>query len=399
MQKLPIAVYVIAIVGFLSALGIGVIAPILPTLGNFFGVGTTAMSLAISGLAAARLAANLVFARKLDRWSLTWVLGLGLLLQGVATVAAGLSPDFGVFIALRCVAGVGSAAFTTTATAILIALAPPNKRGSAMSLYFGAFALGTVSGPALGAGLAVVGPQAPLLWSGSAMLAGAALTLVTLRTVSRTFGVAGKEGIKSAQPEGSSLLEIIRDRPMAAALVCQFVTGWVFYGLRVAYLPAYLEGFGLAVGFIGLLLTLAAAFQLAGNTFAGAVSDRIGRIPVILTGLILALCALGMVAFPSIPILVLLSFILTGLAASFLGPPSSAMLGDREAGRTGKGAALYWIMFDLAAILGPIASGVLGERIDPGAPLIVAGLIVTAAFFIAFRARKAEFESDKPDCC
>ncbi len=82
MQKLPAPVYVIASVGFLSALGIGVIAPILPTLGHFFGVGTTAMSMAISGLAAARLAANLVFARYLDRWSLTWVLGLGLLLQG-----------------------------------------------------------------------------------------------------------------------------------------------------------------------------------------------------------------------------------------------------------------------------------------------------------------------------
>lgn len=393
MQKLPAPVFVIAIVGFLSALGIGVIAPILPTLGEFFGVGTTAMSVAISGLAAARLAANLVFARHLDRWPLTWVLGLGLLLQGAATVAAGLTPDYGAFIALRCVAGIGSAAFTTTATALLIALAPTSRRGSAMSLYFGAFALGTVSGPALGAGLALIGPQAPLLWSGSAMLAGAALTLIALRTASRAFDVTGKRVVKIPQPETASILDIVRDRPMAAALACQFVTGWVFYGLRVAYLPAYLEGFGLVVGFVGLLLTIAAAFQLAGNTFAGAVSDRIGRIPVILSGFALTLCALGMLAFPTVQLVVLLSFLTTGLAASFLGPPSSALLGDRQAGRTAKGAAMYWIMFDLAAILGPIISGVIGERIGPGAPLVLAAVIVAAASYFAVRAWRVDAES------
>lgn len=393
MQKLPAPVYVIAIVGFLSALGIGVIAPILPTLGEFFGVGTTAISMAISGLAAARLATNLVFARHLDRWPLTWVLGLGLLLQGVATVAAGLTPDFGAFIALRCFAGIGSAAFTTTATAILIALAPPSRRGSAMSLYFGAFALGTVSGPALGAGLALIGPQAPLVWSGSAMLAAAALTLITLRTSTRAFDVAGKRVVKISQPETASILDIVRDRPMAAALACQFVTGWVFYGLRVAYLPAYLEGFGLVVGFVGILLTIAAAFQLAGNTFAGAVSDRMGRVPVILSGFALAMCALGMLAFPTVQLVVLLSFMTIGLAASFLGPPSSALLGDRQAGRTAKGAALYWIMFDLAAILGPIISGVIGELIGPGAPLVLAGVIVTAASYFALRAWKVDAES------
>ena len=393
MQKLPAPVYVIAIVGFLSALGIGVIAPILPTLGDFFGVGTTAMSIAISGLAAARLAANLVFVRHLDRWALTWVLGLGLLLQGASTVAAGLTPEYGAFIALRCVAGIGSAAFTTTATALLIALAPPSRRGRAMSLYFGAFALGTVSGPALGAGLALIGPQAPLLWSGSAMLVGAALTLITLRTATEGFDLTGKGVLKGAPPEVASILDIVCDRSMAAALACQFVTGWVFYGLRVAYLPAYLEGFGFVVGFVGLLLTIAAAFQLTGNTFAGAVSDRIGRIPVIISGFVLALCALGMLAFPAVQLVVVLSFITTGLAASFLGPPSSALLADRRAGRTAKGAALYWIMFDLAAILGPIVSGVIGEGIGPGAPLVLAGVIVAASSYFALRAWKEEAES------
>jgi MFS family permease len=57
----------------------------------------------------------------------------------------------------------------------------------------------------------------------------------------------------------------------------------------------------------------------------------------------------------------MVTFVLMGLAGGALAAVPSAMLGETKYGGTGLAVALYWIVFDIAAIIGPLASGMIAD--------------------------------------
>jgi len=170
---MPVEVYIVALIGFLTVVGFGILAPSLPSLADEFNVGATAMSIAISGFAAARLVSNLVFARYLKKFRLRTVLWAGLLLQAVFSIIASLATDFTVFITLRSLSGIGSASFTIASTALILGARTAGRvRGRAMAIFAGATGFGTVSGPVVGGALAVFGARVPFFVYGCALARG-----------------------------------------------------------------------------------------------------------------------------------------------------------------------------------------------------------------------------------
>lgn len=392
MQQIPKPIYFVAVVAFLSSLGVGIIAPALPSLGSYFHVGIAAMTLAISGLSAARLLTNLFLIRFMSRWPIRNVMIFGLLAQGCTTIVSAISPEYGPFIVFRSLAGIGSGAFTIASTAMLIALAPSAKRATSMGIYTGSVSLGTVSGPAIGAALTLIHPTVPLLSYGVvSLIAGVVATFALLnegahRTVASSGLAVDPERAALDAPRGT-LRTLLTDRRIVAALSCQFVVGWVFYGLRASYLPAYLEGIGYGIGFVGAMLALAAVCQVAATPLGALLSDRWGRISPLLGAFALTIMSLTAQAFSGVIALAIVAFVLVGLAGGLVSPSSSALLADSPLGRTSAAAGVFWIVFDTASILGPLATGVLAESLGPQTPFIVSGVVVLVAGILTFRAR------------
>jgi MFS family permease len=367
-MTLPREVWVIALISLFSSVGLGIVVPSLPALGADYGVGVAAMSVAISGFAAARLVTNLSVTPILRRMRLQPVLAVGLAFQGLTTVAAGLANDYTMFVVLRTISGAGSAAFTIASTALMIAIAPPDRRGRSMSLLAALTGVGTVSGPALGGLLVIVNPHLPLVVYGAALCAAAIITLIFLRRV-RTVRTQSKEAELTADPEGAllgtrreAIGRILGDNLLMTVLVCQAINGALFYGVRSAILPPYMEVIGYTAGFVGLLLTVGAVAQVITSSGSGALSDRVGRFPLLTASYVAAISSFGLFLFADGAVVIaVLSFGMLGLASGLQQSTAGALLADSRNGRTALAAGLYWITFDVAAIIGPTVGGIVAE--------------------------------------
>lgn len=362
-EKLPRAVWILASVTFLTNLGFGVVGPALPALADLFQISVTAASIAISGFAAFRMVATASLSGLLKRWRLRGVLFAGLIFQAVCSVLAGLAPDGTTFLLFRSISGLGSAALSVSATALLLALVPDHLRGRGMSAYFALGSLGAISGPAVGGFLAIANPRLPLVFYGSALFIASLIAFFALRSAKdvRTPDAAGEDGLVV---KTRTIAKSLMSNPVfIAVLVCHFAVGWALYGARTTTVPLYLGALGFATGVIGVLMTVGAVTQIVGSAAAGIASDRWGRGLPLISGIVAGSVAFLVLAFTGDFTSMMIAFVLLGLAGGALAAVPAAMLGDVPYGSTGMGVALYWIVFDIAAIIGPLASGLIADNV------------------------------------
>ncbi len=121
--------------------------------------------------------------------------------------------------------------------------------------------------------------------------------------------------------------------------MCQVVGGWVFYGMRTTTVPLQLAGIGYAVGLIGLLLSAGAVAQLIGSGAAGVLSDHSGRVRPLVAALALAAAGLALLGATGDVTVVLVAFVLLGLAGGAVASVGTALLGDSRFGRSGRASA------------------------------------------------------------
>lgn len=384
--RIPAEVYVVSLVSFLVASGFGILAPSLPALGHEFDVGATAMSVTVSGFAAARLLANLGLARYLKNFPLRTVLGIGLLIQSAFSIAAAVAPDYASFITLRTLSGLGSAAFTLASTALILILLPDRIRGRGMAIYAGASGVGTVSGPVLGGILVGFGARVPIAVYGGLLLLAAITTFLALRRV-RSVHTRESEGpaVGGLRGLGGALRSLLSDRLIVAALMASVVDGWVFYGVRNANIPMQLDVVGYSAAMIGFLLALASVTQLLGSSVSGPLSDRAGRRGPLLVGLVLGIVSFGSLAFVGETWVAVASHVLIGIAGGILLTLAPTILGDSPRGTSAMAMALFWVVSDLAAVIGPVATGILTETIDFDYGLLAAIVLMLLAMGAAWR--------------
>ncbi|CAN5833587.1 MFS transporter [soil metagenome] len=97
------------------------------------------------------LAATLLAAGRLsDRYGMRRVLVLGAMAFFITTVACGLAPSFELLVASRVVQGMAGGVLYTVSLAIAVTAYPPERRASALAIYFTSGALGAVIGPVIG---------------------------------------------------------------------------------------------------------------------------------------------------------------------------------------------------------------------------------------------------------
>ncbi|MDZ8275054.1 MFS transporter [Microbacterium aquimaris] len=384
------------------AMGFGLIGPALPALADMFGVGAAVAGLAVSGFALARLITNVILAGVVGRWRLRTVLTAGLLIQAVFSVLAGLSPDFTLLILARLISGAGSAAFTIASTALVILSVPDAVRGRATSVYFASSSAGIVAGPALGGFVTAIDPRFALIGYGLLLLIGGAagwFALGSIASLKATSGSDGRdEGDDPAQTSAASspvgravLFQLLREPVFVAVLACQFAQGWVYYGMRVTTIPLFMAEIGLTAALIGTALTVAAAVQIASSLTAGPVSDRWNRQWPMLIGLGFGIAAMALWGVESAPWAIVVGIFAYGVASGANSALPPALLGDLPKGGSGIAVSTFWIVFDIAAVLGPIVSGQLMDAW--GYPAAFAGgvvvLLIAVAAVIRARPRPA----------
>jgi MFS transporter, DHA1 family, tetracycline resistance protein len=169
-------------------------------------------------------------------------------------------------------------------------------------------------------------------------------------------------------------------------LVVIFVTVFIDllgFGIIIPLLPFYAESFGASALTIGLLGTSFSLMQFLFSPIWGRWSDRIGRKPIILVGLLgscLSYLALALAA--SLPI-VFLARIIGGIAGANI-PTAQAYIADVTTPENrAKGMGMVGAAFGLGFIFGPAIGGLL-STFSPQTPMWFASALCLANFIAAW---------------
>ena len=371
-SPLPRTVVMLAVSAFFVAVGFGVMIPVLPIFAASFGVTNFLIGLVVSAFAGFRLVTSPFVRRISDRFGHKRTIGVGMWIVGVSSALCGLAHDYWQLLAWRAVGGVGSAMFTISATALLLASVGPELRGRASGLYQGGFLLGGMTGPAIGGLLAGVSLTAPFyFYAGTLVIAGT----IAFTQLHDPPGMAEAASI----PPTRSLRDVLRDVRFQAACLLNFGTGWQSFGVRSALVPILIVTYlGQHPSWTGIAFAIAAVAQTLALQPAGRATDLIGRRPVMVIGGALAAAAtLAMPFAPDLPLMVMLLCVY-GVASAALGTAPTAALGDAAKDAGSQPVAIFSMIGDAGAIVGPLAAGLLADHLGMGAAFGVGAAILLA---------------------
>ncbi len=146
------------------------------------------------------------------------------------------------------------------------------------------------------------------------------------------------------------------------------------FGIVLPLLPLYADGFGADGAAIGLLVTIYAVAQFFMAPLWGRLSDRYGRKPILILGLIGSAIAYVVFAFSQSFLWLFASRVMAGVGGSTI-PVAEAYIADvsppeQRAGNMG----LIGAAFGLGFTIGPALGGILGSISFEAPGLFAAGL-------------------------
>ena len=155
-------------------------------------------------------------------------------------------------------------------------------------------------------------------------------------------------------------------------------------GIIIPVMPTYVQSFGASPTIITLLFSVFALFSFLSAPLLGALSDKIGRRPILMVSILSS--SIGWFVFAWAPSLTFLFLgrIIDGLAAGNFSTAQSAIsdLAETPQERTAN-LGLTGAIFGVGFLLGPFLGGML-STISPSFPFWFVGYLALANFILAY---------------
>ncbi len=380
----------------LDVLALGIIIPVLPMLVAGFLNGDTGRAAEMLGLfgtvwAAMQFLCSPVLGALSDRFGRRPVILLSNLGLGLDYLVMALAPTLGWLFVGRMISGVTAASFTT-AGAYIADVTPPERRAAGFGLQGAAFGIGFVLGPALGGLLGSVDPRLPFWVAGGLSLANAAYGLLVLP---ESLPPERRRGFswRRANPLGS--LALLRSHAqllgLATVMLLSTLAHEVLPAVFVLY-GAYRYGWDEAT--VGL--TLAGVGVCSAIVQGGLVRPVVARIGERRAMLGALLCgAIGFTIFAFAPVGGALWVGIPVMALwGVLGPSAQSLMTRRvDSSEQGQLQGAVHGLRGVSGMIGPglftitfaFAIGVDQAWRMPGAPFLLAALLLVGAMLLAWR--------------
>ncbi|MDQ6794665.1 MAG: MFS transporter [Chloroflexota bacterium] len=358
------------------------VLPLLAT--DVFGVtGATAILTFLLAFGVTKAAANLVAGAMADRFGRKPVLVAGWIIGLPVPLILILAPTWGWIVVANLLLGVNQGLTWSTTVIMKIDLVGPARRGLAMGLNeaagYGAVALTALATGAIAqqAGLRPAPFLLGLAYAGLGLAASALL-------VRETSGHVEHEQAARAQTDQLGwrsvfLRTTFRDRSLSAACQAGLVNN-LNDGMAWGLLPLYYAASGLSVGEIGVLAAAYPAVWAVGQIGTGALSDRVGRKPLIVAGMLLQAVAIAVLAAGSKFGLWLAAAAVLGLGTALVYPTLLAAIADvAEPASRGSAVGVYRLWRDLGFAIGAIVAGIIADAAGIASAIWVVAVITAGS--------------------
>jgi DHA1 family tetracycline resistance protein-like MFS transporter len=378
----------------LDMLSLGIVVPVLPKLVVDFMGGDTREAAEILGLfgtawALAQFVFSPVQGALSDAFGRRAVILISNFGVGLDYVLMALAPNIAWLFVGRVISGV-TAASISTSYAYIADVTPPEQRAARFGFLGAAFGAGFIFGPALGGLAGSISPRLPFWIAAGLSLANACYGLLVLpESLPRARRTAFSW--RRANPLGA--LALLRSHAGLFGLACiNFLSNLAHAVLPSVGVLYMLYRYGWDQRTIGLTLAgVGAASIIVQAGIVGRVVNLIGERAALMVGiafgvigfLVFAVAWTSVIFWLGIPLLAL-----WGLEE----PASQALMSRRvSASEQGRLQGANASIMGIANLFGPglftqiFALAIAGERGTPGAPFLLAGLLLLLAAAVAWR--------------
>jgi EmrB/QacA subfamily drug resistance transporter len=389
---------IVALASFMMALDALIVTTAFATIRQDFNASVETLQWAVNAYNLSFAVLLLTGAALGERFGRRRLFAAGIALFTLASAACALSGSAGWLIAARFAQGAGAALVMPLGMAILSSAFGKEERARALGIFSGVTGFALIIGPAIGGfisenlgwrwvfwinlpigmiAIALVfarlresfGPKAALDIPGLVTVAGAALALVWGLLRGNILGwsspeVIGALGVglllaamfvmwEMRAPAPMVPMRLFRSPAFSAGVAASFVFYAAMYGV-LFLLPQFLQitlGFGPLGAGLRLLPWTATLFVTA--PVAGAVVNKFGERPLVVTGLTMQAIGLGWIAMAAAPdtayLALVTPLVLAGVGVSMAMPAAqNAILGSVGATEIGKASGI----FNMARFLG-----------------------------------------------
>jgi MFS family permease len=295
----------------------------------------------------------------MDRWGRRPILLAGAVVAIVSGVTYQVVARVPVLFVLRAFHGLAMSLFTTAVAAVISDLVPAARRGEGVG-YWG-----------MGSNLSLaISPIVALEVVGRYSFSALFLLSTTMALLALALGAAVRETGARRRVRFTLRLEtlFVRSAVMPAIVMAALTMS---HGAIVTLLP--LMGQARALGNPGVFFTVAALVLVAVRAKAGALSDRLGRGPILVPGMLLAAASMAVVGLAARPAVLVAAGAMYGLGFGLAQPALMALVADRAADADrARAIATYYAGWELGI-------GLAGF----GLAYVVTWSGFTAAFFAA----------------
>jgi MFS family permease len=365
---------------------------VLPLLGESE-FGLTAYTAALTFIVAfgmTKALTNLVAGALADRVGRKPVLVAGWLVGIPVPLMLIWAPTWGWVVAANVLLGVNQGLTWSTTVIMKIDLAGPERRGLAMGLNEAA-GYGALAATAAATGWIAsnhgLRPE-PFLLGAAYIAIGLGLSAVFVR---ETRGHAELEAANHTTPAPSLTLRQVlveaawRDRRLLAINQAGLVNN-LNDGLAWGLLPILFAADGLSVAEVGLLAALYPAVWATAQLVTGAASDRIGRKPLIVAGMLIQATALaGFATVTGVAAWVTAAAAL-GIGTAFVYPTLLAAIGDvAHPSWRASAVGVYRLWRDSGYAVGALIAGITADLVGLRGAILTIAALTAASGLVAAR--------------
>jgi DHA1 family multidrug resistance protein-like MFS transporter len=278
----------VCVAGFAASVGFSLLFPVLPLYAEAMGASPAEVGLTVAGYSYVTAVALIPFGMLSDRVGHRRILIAGLLIFSLAPLLYPLAGNLTQLNLVRAFHGLASAMLFPAAVALVLNSASPDRCGEALGWFGMSTQLALVAGPAVG-GLLISHYGFDASFYSCSVVPFLGLVVVLLR--SKTIHLIAKT---EAPARGS--FGWLRQPKVFAGLAAPFFFT-MGSGTILTFMPLYGEVLGITPTEAGIIIAALYAGSALLRLPGGKLSDKIGRRPVVLAGLVTSGIAMISISF------------------------------------------------------------------------------------------------------
>ncbi len=375
---------------FLFGIGASVVAPVLPTVIDEFGLSLAVAGLLFPARSLGGSLGGLAAGPFVDRYGTKPVIVLSIFLSVLGLTSAVLAPSWPLVVVGFTIFGIGQRALSTCLNT-LVAEVNPNQTGRYLNYLQGIYGAGAMVAPLL-IGVALL---QPISWRW--IVAAPVLLWTLFGIISMRSPFPGKKA--QSDTETVSTPQLARSTLLLTLILIAFCYNGVA-GSLVGWIKTFLDLAGTMHPYLTTsTISIFYAALTLGRFACGALTQRIGNVQTIL------LCALGttvtyplVVIFGQQPLLLLPGIFFSGLFLSGLYPTALAIANRAFQRQGGTITGILSTGMTLGSMLPPWWTGMIADYTNfqtaMGANMLLVVVLLVASFELVRRTR-AEIHSQR----